>query len=274
MSEKLLAHLPALCNVIRRIAVAAGHATLEYYDEAGFIGADLKADGSPVTVADRAAEAVILRELRALLPSVPIISEEAAAAGDRPVVAGASYVWLVDPLDGTKEFVAGSPDYTVNIGLLRDGVPVLGVIYAPVRGELYAGCQGAPAVRWLEETGKEKELRVRRLPPGGLDVLVSRNHGDPVWQDNFLRDYKVASITKRGSALKFCAIAAGKADVYPRPGPTGLWDVAAGDAILRAAGGMVVDHDGNALSYQLSLGLECAPFIAASADFIELQRNR
>lgn len=268
MSEKLLQHLPALCNTVRRIAIEAGHVTLEHFDEAGYQGAQDKTDGSPVTVADHAAEAIIEKALRELMPDIPIVAEEAAAAGKLPEIAGKEYFWLVDPLDGTKEFISGSGDYTVNIALIHNGKPVVGVVYTPVNGELYAGCGPGTAVRWLEKTGNEKNINVRAAPAAGLTVVASRNHGDPGRLDTFLSHYKVERLIKRGSSLKICAVAAGKADVYPRFGPTCEWDTAAGDAVLRSAGGCITDMKGATLLYGKQNGKFLNPeFIAAGDGF-------
>jgi 3'(2'), 5'-bisphosphate nucleotidase len=268
MSEKLLQHLPALCNTVRRIAVEAGHATLEYFDEAGFSGAQTKGDGSPVTIADRAAEAVIEKALRELMPEIPLIAEEAAAEGRLPDLQGREYFWLADPLDGTKEFITGSGDYTVNIALIRNGEPIVGVVYAPAAGELYAGCGPGTAIRWLEKTGVEKNIHVRAAPAEGLIVAASRNHGDPQRLDSFLGNYKVARLIKRGSSLKICAVASGKADIYPRFGPTSEWDTAAGDAVLRSAGGVMTDMAGKNLTYGRQREKFLNPeFIAAGLDF-------
>jgi 3'(2'), 5'-bisphosphate nucleotidase len=249
MTSKLLQNLPALCNMVRRIALEAGHVTLEYFDEAGYRGADVKGDGSPVTEADRAAEAVIEKALAEAIPGVPVVGEEAFAAGKVPGLSAASHFWLVDPVDGTKEFISGSGDYTVNIALIHDGAPVLGVVYAPAKGELYAGCGPGTAVRYLEDSDKEKPISVRPPPAKGLTVVASRNHGDGGKLDKFLSSYKVAQVIKRGSSLKICAVASGKADIYPRFGPTCEWDTAAGDAVLVAAGGRMVDFTDKPLRY-------------------------
>lgn len=248
-SEKLLAHLPALTGMVRRVAVEAGDATLEHLDESGYVGAVEKTDGSPVTAADHAAEAIIEAALADILPGVPIIAEEAAAAGRLPDLAGAEHFWLVDPLDGTKEFVAGRPDYTVNIALIRAGAPVLGVVYAPALEVGYAGCGPATAVRWREgEDGAraEKPVQARRPPRAGLTVLASRSHGRREAVEAFLADQKVAKVVCRGSSLKMCLIAEGKADLYPRLGPTSEWDTAAAQAVLEAAGGALVEVEGGA----------------------------
>lgn len=235
--------------MVRRIALEAGELTLEYFDEGGYQGADVKGDGSPVTLADQKAEDFIEKALRDILPGVPIIGEEAVAAGQRPDLSNAAYFWLVDPLDGTKEFISGSGDYTVNIALIHKGVPVLGVVYAPVPGELYAAYGDGTAIRWMEDTGKEKQISVRPPPKEGLVIVSSKSHGSGEKLDKFLSGYKVRKVIKRGSSLKICAVAAGKADMYPRFGPTCEWDTAAGHAVLLGAGGKMTDIKGRPLAY-------------------------
>lgn len=247
--HKLLQHPAALCNIVRRIAIEAGHVILEYYDEAGYQGADAKGDGSPVTAADHAAEALIEKGLRDLLPGVPVVGEEAAEAGTLPDLISTDYIWYVDPLDGTKEFIRGGADFTVNIGLVHQGIPLLGVVYAPARGELYAGYGPDTALRWLEDSGKEKPINARPPPREGLCVVASAHHDLMHELENFLSSYKVARVLKMGSSLKICAVAAGKADLYPRLGPTSYWDTAAGDAVLRSAGGQLMDFQGRDLTY-------------------------
>lgn len=249
MSRVLLENPGALCNMLKRIAREAGDVTLDYFDESGYQGADAKGDGSPVTAADTAAEAVIEKALADILPDVPMVGEEASEEGRIPDLSQTDWFWLVDPLDGTKEFISGSGDYTVNIALIHKGVPVIGVVYAPVKGELYAGHGPGTAVKYNEESDKEKAIHVRRPPEEGLTVVASRNHGNADKLDKFLEGYKIAKVLKRGSSLKICAIAAGKADLYPRFGPTCEWDTAAGDAVLRAAGGMITDLNGALFSY-------------------------
>ncbi|MDB5490188.1 MAG: adenosine-3(2),5-bisphosphate nucleotidase [Micavibrio sp.] len=263
---QLLAHLPAVCNMVRRVAVEAGDLTLMYFDEDGFV-ADIKADGSPVTSADREAEALIIRGLNAFAPDVPVVGEESVAAGNIPDLAGHDYFWLVDPLDGTKEFIKGSGDYTVNIALIHKGVPVLGVIYAPVPGELYSGCGEGTALRYMAESGSEKKIFVRDMPVEGLTVITSRGHNNQQKIEEFLAGFKVAKVLHRGSSLKMCMIAAGKGDIYPRPGETCEWDTAAGDAILRSAGGKIVDFDGNVLSYGHAEKKFLNPEFVASSGF-------
>lgn len=249
MNDRLLNHPAALCNIVRRIAIEAGDITLDYFDEAGFKDTSAKADGSPVTAADCAAEEAIEKALYDLLPAIPVVGEELAEEGRIPDLAETDYFWLVDPLDGTREFISGSGDYTVNIALIHQGAPVIGVVYAPVHGELYAGHGPGTAIRWREDTGKDKPIKVRPPPEEGLTVIASRNHGNQKRLEFFLRDYKVAKLLKRGSSLKICAIAAGKADLYPRLDPTSEWDTAAGDAVLRSAGGIITDLQGHDFFY-------------------------
>lgn len=275
MSGKLLAHPPALCNAVRRIALEAGEIVLRYFEPDNEQIAWEKEDGSPVTRADREAEEFIKKALEDITPGVPMVGEESSAQGHIPDLTDAEYFWMVDPLDGTKEFIAGREDFTVNIALLRfegeggarNGVPALGVVYAPARGELYAGCGPGTAIRWIEETESEKSIRTRRAPAEGLTVAASRSHGNSARLEKFLSEYKVAKLLRSGSSLKICAVAAGKADLYPRLGPTSEWDTAAGDAVLRAAGGRITDLDGAPLSYgRAERKFLNPPFLARSGD--------
>jgi 3'(2'), 5'-bisphosphate nucleotidase len=226
------------------LARAAGVVILDVY--ATDFAVRGKADASPVTEADETAEAVILRGLAALAPDIPVVSEEAASGGRIPVVG--SKFWLVDPLDGTKEFVSRNGEFTVNIALIEDGLPVLGVVLAPALGRLYAGAHGVGA--FVESaTGGRADSTVRAAPEDGLVVVSSRSHGDADALDRFLAGRKVASSVSAGSSLKFCLVATGVADLYPRLGRTMEWDTAAGHAVLRAAGGRVTDLQGNELGY-------------------------
>lgn len=249
LSAKLLQHLPALCNQVRRVALEAGALTLEYFEEAGFQGANAKEDGSPVTIADQKAEELIEKALRDITPDILVIGEEAVSEGKAPQLEGEEYFWLVDPLDGTKEFISGQGEYTVNIALIKDKKPVLGVVYAPVKDELYAGCGQGSAIRYSEDTDKEKSIFVRKAPKEGLTVVASKSHGDENRLESYLSSYKVNKLIKCGSSLKICIIAAGKADLYPRFGPTCEWDIAAAHAVLQAAGGDIADIDGNEIVY-------------------------
>ena len=247
--SKILQHLPALCNQVRRVAIEAGELTLDYFDEAGYQGADAKADGSPVTLADQKAEELIEKALKDITPEILIVGEEAASDGYRPDLSKEEYFWLVDPLDGTKEFISGSGDYTVNIALIQNNEPILGVVYVPYLGELYAACGKGTAIRWTEESGKEKPIYVREAPDEGLTVVSSKSHGKGEKLDQFLSHYKIRKQIQRGSSLKICSIAAGKADMYPRFGLTCEWDTAAAHAVLRSAGGLLTDIHGNELTY-------------------------
>ena len=245
----------AVLDRLLPIARAAGKTILQVY--ATDFDVRGKADDSPVTEADRRAEALILPALTELTPDVPIVSEEAAAAGDIPRVA--DRFWLVDPLDGTKEFIKRNGEFTVNIALIERGRPVLGVVLAPALDRLYAGAAGRGA--FLEDGTHRRQIACRRVPAAGLTVVASRSHGDTQALDRFLAGRAVASQTNAGSSLKFCLVAAGDADLYPRFGRTMEWDTAAGHAVLAAAGGRVTTVDGAELRYGKP-GFENPHFIA------------
>lgn len=231
--------LEELITVVR----AAGKVVMDVY--ATDFDVRGKSDASPVTEADERAEAVILAGLARLTPHVPVIAEEAVAAGRVPAVA--ERFWLVDPLDGTKEFIKRNGEFTVNVALIEAGRPVLGVVQAPAIDELYAGAEGSGA--FVETVAGRRAISCRTVPEAGLTVLASRSHGDAAALDAFLAGRKVASIAGAGSSLKLCRIAAGAADLYPRLGRTMEWDIAAGHAVLAAAGGAVETLDGAALRY-------------------------
>lgn len=232
-----------------QIALAAGREVMEVY--AGECRARQKADSSPVTEADERAEAVILSMLARAFPHLPVIAEESAARGLTPAC-GARFI-LVDPLDGTREFLARNDEFTVNIALIDQGAPVAGVVFAPALAKLWLG--GASAWACTASAGEDLPAaahwrRIHARPPGagGLVALSSRSHGDPDTED-FLARLKIAGRVNAGSSLKFCLIAEGEADVYPRFGPTMEWDTAAGDAVLRAAGGRVLTPEGAPFVY-------------------------
>lgn len=273
MSEKLLTHRAALTNIVRRIATQAGEITLEYFDGIKDMATVSKSDGSPVTQADKEAEHFIEKQLKELIPELPVIGEEAYANGYRPDLTSHKYFWLVDPLDGTRSFIRGGENFTTNIALVHNGRPVLGVVYAPQKEEIYYGywdqdTNEGHAFRFNEQSNKEKPIRTRKIPPKGLTVMTSGDHNNDTKNQEFLQNHKVASIIRRASSLKICAIAAGKADLYVRFGPTGEWDTAAGHAILRAAGGDIRDMQGNSLRYGTNKETIINPdFIAGSADF-------
>lgn len=219
-----------------------------------------KSDDSPVTEADEKAEAVIIEALRELAPEIPIIAEEAVAAGKTEQIA--ERFWLVDPLDGTREFINRNGEFTVNIALIENGQPILGVVYAPAIDRLFAGCVGHGAQ--VIEAGEVRDIQIRDIPAEGLTVVASRSHGDPEALKQFLGDQKVAEVRNAGSSLKICLVAAGEADLYPRLGRTMEWDIAAGHAVLRAAGGRLTNLERQDLGYGKT-GFENPHFLAFGA---------
>jgi 3'(2'), 5'-bisphosphate nucleotidase len=216
---------------------------------AGEPGTRTKADKSPVTDADHAAEAVIVAGLRALTPGWPVIAEEEVAVGRVPRLDGGPF-WLVDPLDGTKEFIKKNGEFTVNIALVENGRPTLGIVLAPATGVLWRGAAGLGADR-SEGGAPFAPIATRRPPADGLTACASRSHAVysdlDIWFHN--NGLKVAERIQVGSSLKFGLIAEGRADIYPRFGPTNEWDTAAGQGVLEAAGGEVVRTDGTPLRY-------------------------
>ena len=229
---------------VRVIAKRAGQEIMKIYETDFEV--ETKADSSPVTEADRVAEDLIMHAIReGISDKFPIISEEAAADGNAPVVGNTPF-WLVDPLDGTKEFVKRNGEFSVNIAIVDGGRPALGVIHVPVTGRTFWGA--AVGVFTQTGDGEERLITCREAPADGLVALVSRSHNTPE-VDTFLADYNIARESSAGSALKFCLVAEGAADIYPRFGLTMEWDTAAGHAILRFAGGTVEDLDGNELTY-------------------------
>ncbi|MSO77603.1 MAG: 3'(2'),5'-bisphosphate nucleotidase [Alphaproteobacteria bacterium] len=233
--------LAAVCPIAR----AASAVIMPFYHRG--VVARTKHDRSPVSDADEMAEQVILAGLAGLTPDIPIIAEEEVAAGRVPDIGGGRF-WLVDPLDGTKEFLKGVPEFTVNIALVEDRLPVLGVVLIPPTGALYAGAGPGSAIA-ENAAGERRPIAVRRLDPDAVVVALSRTYGDSVRLTTFLAHYKVAGQIKAGSSLKFCLLAAGEADIYPRYGGSSEWDIAAGHAVLVAAGGMVETTDGRPFLY-------------------------
>jgi 3'(2'), 5'-bisphosphate nucleotidase len=205
---------------------------------------ETKADASPVTICDRAAEAIILAALATAAPGVPVIAEEEVAAGRIPAH-GETY-FLVDPLDGTKEFVRGGDDYTVNIGLIEGGVPRLGVVFQPALDILWGGQVGVGA--FVEEGGTRRDITTRPLGDQRAAV-ASKSHFNQATADYLEQAVGVCGHVSVGSSLKFCLVAQGMADIYPRLSPTSEWDTAAGHAVLLAAGGRVDGPDGGPLAY-------------------------
>ncbi|MBS1181995.1 MAG: cysQ [Proteobacteria bacterium] len=228
-------------------AIEAGQIILDVYSRP--IDVTFKADASPVTEADGRAEAVLLAALARLAPGVPVVAEESVAAGRVPPAADRFF--LVDPLDGTKEFIHRNGEFTVNVALIEQGVPVMGVVHAPAAGRLFAGGPAGAFEMAVDDEGAvggRRPIRVRPLPAEGVTLLLSRSHGTAA-TEAFHPAAAVACRQVIGSSLKFCLIAAGEGDLYPRFGPTMEWDIAAGDAVLRAAGGVVTLPDGTLFPY-------------------------
>ena len=251
---------------VERIARAAGQLILAVYAQP--FAVQTKADHSQVTAADELAEAFIVPALRALTPDVPVVAEEAVARAGAPAVA--QRFWLVDPLDGTREFVLRNGEFTVNIALVEDGVPVLGVVYAPALGQLYAGVHGVVhgdvmgQGAWLEDAQGRRAIACRQVPAQGLTMAVSRAHGDGPALQAWTAQRQIIQRVEAGSALKFGLLAAGHADIYPRFGRTMEWDTAAGHALLMAAGGQVLDMQGQVLRYGKQ-GFDNPDFIAVTS---------
>lgn len=235
---------------IAAIALTAGELIMQVY--ATDFDVQIKGDTSPVTEADEKAEALILTALAELAPDIPVLAEEAVAAGNIPEIGNRFF--LVDPLDGTKEFVNKRDEFTVNIALIENGRPVMGVVYAPALGRLFVADSvssawqatarpGAPVPEEAERTA----MRIRAVT-GGVTAIASKSHRTPE-TDAFLEKFNVSDIISAGSSLKFCLIAAGEADLYPRMGRTMEWDTGAGQAVVAAAGGQVLLEDGSPLLY-------------------------
>lgn len=236
---------PRALEQLCQIAKKAGTAILEVYN--GEIAVETKSDNSPLTAADKASHQVIAAGLEALTPEIPILSEEGK---DIPYQERKNWrrFWLVDPLDGTKEFIKRNGEFTVNIALIEDGAPVLGVVYVPVQDKLYVGVVGQGA--YVQQADAQPEPIQVRTPDAqaGLTVVMSRSHPSPELAE-YLKNIEVAEALPVGSSLKLCVVAEGRADLYPRLGPTMEWDTGAGQAVVVAAGGTVQTPDGAPLGY-------------------------
>jgi 3'(2'), 5'-bisphosphate nucleotidase len=236
-------NLAATLDRITDIALEAGVEILRHY---GRVAATTKADHSPLTEADLASHRLICSRLQALTPALPVLSEESEAQ-DPSARARWSEFWLVDPLDGTKEFLKQSGEFTVNIALVRDGRPVLGVVYAPVLRRIYRGGDGLGA--WRQESdGAPVPVRARRAEGSRLTIVASRDHAGPQVAELLAR-FPQARTSSMGSSLKFCLVAEGSADIYLRDLPTMEWDTGAAQCVVEAAGGAVRDLDGRPLQY-------------------------
>jgi 3'(2'), 5'-bisphosphate nucleotidase len=246
----------AMLDVARRAALAAGEAILRIY--AQDFDVRQKADKTPVTEADLAAERIIISMLQAAFPDIPVVAEELVEAEGLPP--SAARFWVVDPLDGTREFVAKNDEFAVCIGLVEDGRPVLGVLHGPAVGLTYAA-HGPGTATSQRVGGPVEPIRARAPSPSGLVVAHSRSHENSRRLGEFLQNHPVLARRSCGSALKFGLLAAGEADLYPRFGTTMEWDTAAGQAILEAAGGRVETFAGERLRYGKP-GLKNDGFIA------------
>jgi 3'(2'), 5'-bisphosphate nucleotidase len=259
-----------MTNVFRNAALAAGEKIMEIYDADDF-DVRAKSDDSPVTAADEAADAIISAALRAAYPDIPLVTEEQAASHGQTV----STFLIVDPLDGTKEFINRRGDFTVNIAYVVDGVPVAGVVYAPAKGRMFYTQPGGGAVEEAGPFGNApsvtKPIKVATPDIGALRVVASKSHRDQA-TDDYINKYNVADMKSAGSSLKFCLVATGEADLYPRLGRTMEWDTAAGDAVLRGAGGHVVGFDDHAPLAYGKAGFANTFFIA-TAPGIALERG-
>ncbi|TKD26253.1 3'(2'),5'-bisphosphate nucleotidase CysQ [Rhodobacter capsulatus] len=231
-----------LVSVMRRLALEAGDRIMQIYDSPDF-AVKTKADASPVTEADEAADALISEGLAEAFPQIALVTEEQAASHAQSV----KTFLIVDPLDGTKEFVQRRGDFTVNIAYVENGVPLRGVVYAPAKGRLFYTLADGRSVEELgafdkETVGEQKPITVSVPDNRALMVVASKSHRDQA-TDDYIARYAVADMTSAGSSLKFCLVATGEADLYPRLGRTMEWDTAAGDAVLRGAGGEMVRFD-------------------------------
>jgi len=259
-----------LIGVMRHLALQAGARIMQIYDGPDF-AVRSKSDESPVTEADEAADALISAGLRAAFPDVALITEEQAASHAQ----SARRFLIVDPLDGTKEFIQRRGDFTVNIAYVEDGVPLRGVVYAPAQRRLFYTLADGSAV---EETGAlepqaagpRRPIRVRHPDNAALMVVASKSHRDPA-TDAYIARYAVRDLTSAGSSLKFCLLACGEADLYPRLGRTMEWDTAAGDSVLRGAGGRVVRFDDHTVLRYGKPGWD-NPFFIAHVPGVVLQR--
>lgn len=234
----------ALMAAMVEMAREAGVVILRHY--AGTIERRHKADKSPVTDADHEAEELILDRLSRAAPGIPVVAEELAAAGKLPPIDDKPF-FLVDPLDGTKEFINRNGEFTVNIALIEHGLPTAGVVFAPAIKRMFWGFDHQAFEQASDDaarlTGKPRQIKARIAPKDGMVAVASRSHRDSKTEE-LLAHYKIADFITSGSSVKFCLIATGEADIYPRHGPTCEWDTAAGHAVLAAAGGSVTLLDG------------------------------
>tara|TARA_B110000008_G_scaffold157174_1_gene158093 strand:+ start:565 stop:1395 length:831 start_codon:yes stop_codon:yes gene_type:complete len=254
-------------DTLLRIAKTAGNAILSVYQRAGDIDVTIKDDNSPLTEADRDAHEIIIAELKRFTPSIPILSEESDGISVDERLSWSRY-WLVDPLDGTKEFIKRNGEFTVNIALINNGAPELGIVHVPVTNISYLGKTGVGAWK-VAATGEADAISITNfdLNPGQVRIVASRSHsGDLLDQliNTMEAELGKAEVVSMGSSLKICLLAEGKADIYPRLAPTSEWDTAAAHAVLAAAGGDIVDTEFQALRYNQKESMLNPHFIAIS----------
>lgn len=254
-------------DTLLRIAKTAGNAILSVYRRAGDIDVTIKDDNSPLTEADRDAHEIIIAELKRFTPSIPILSEESDGTSVDERLSWSRY-WLVDPLDGTKEFIKRNGEFTVNIALINKGAPELGIVHVPVTNISYLGKTGVGAWK-VAATGEADAISITNfdLNPGQVRIVASRSHrGDLLDQliNTMEAELGKAEVVSMGSSLKICLLAEGKADIYPRLAPTSEWDTAAAHAVLAAAGGDIVDTEFQALRYNQKESMLNPHFIAIS----------
>lgn len=254
-------------DTLLRIAKTAGDAILSVYRRAGDIDVTIKDDNSPLTEADRDAHEIIIAELKGFTPSIPILSEESDGTSVDERLSWSRY-WLVDPLDGTKEFIKRNGEFTVNIALINKGAPELGIVHVPVTNISYLGKTGVGAWK-VAATGEADAISITNfdLNPGQVRIVASRSHrGDLLDQliNTMEAELGKAEVVSMGSSLKICLLAEGKADIYPRLAPTSEWDTAAAHAVLAAAGGDIVDTEFQALRYNQKESMLNPHFIAIS----------
>ena len=254
-------------DTLLRIAKTAGNAILSVYQRAGDVDVTIKDDNSPLTEADRDAHEIIIAELKRFTPSIPILSEESDGISVDERLSWSRY-WLVDPLDGTKEFIKRNGEFTVNIALINNGAPELGIVHVPVTNISYLGKTGVGAWK-VAATGEADAISITNfdLNPGQVRIVASRSHsGDLLDQliNTMEAELGKAEVVSMGSSLKICLLAEGKADIYPRLAPTSEWDTAAAHAVLAAAGGDIVDTEFQALRYNQKESMLNPHFIAIS----------
>ncbi|MEX0297945.1 MAG: 3'(2'),5'-bisphosphate nucleotidase CysQ [Kordiimonas sp.] len=258
-------NLDKLVTPLLEATLAAGDVVMEVYNSDFEVYG--KADQSPVTEADRRGEEIITKALLEAAPGIPVVGEEAKSEGKCPDISGGTF-WLVDPLDGTKEFIKKGNDFTVNIGLIKDGNPVMGFVLAPVLKKMYWGITGKGA--WIADVEKgellnKQEISTRKANPDALTIVASKSHRSTELEA-YLKHFPSAKNVSIGSSLKLCLLATGEADLYPRLGPTCEWDTAAAHAVLLAAGGTVETPDGSALTYAKDLKTFLNPWFLCKAD--------